>query len=202
LRDRLRIVGLVVAVPLLLAGPFHLHVYDEMRNGSLLGSTEHELLRESTFDGRLAKTPAVRQRLRDGLRDVPSIWGGMWARFPQHFEVRGPLLLVFAGASVAGLLGLALAGGRVLTTSGRAVGLVAAGLVGMTWVAMVVFWPFGSQGRFLLPAAMTALAGLVLGSAALLARNRPPHACVLASGGAWAVFLLCVDIMAMASTGP
>jgi hypothetical protein len=144
----------------------------------------------------------MRRRVRDGYDNRGEIWAGAFARYPQYFELTGALLQLLAVSSVAGLAGLVAFGRPALTSSGRVVAISAAALVLITWTLMVLFWPFGAQGRFLLPAGVTAFAGVVLGTGALLARLRAgPHSFVLGAG-AWSVLLLVINVMAMASAAP
>lgn len=196
---KLRFLGLAVAIPLLVAAPFHLRVMSELGDGHVLASSDHEALRSSTFDGVVSVMPPVGKRLQIAGNAAGDIWAGMWAWYPRFFELRGILRLVLVLLVATGIAGLLLSRGRVLGRTGQGIALGAIGAVGATWALMALTWPYGSQGRFLLPAGVTAFAGVLLGTAALLVRmGRVPHSIFVASG-CWSILLLFVNVMALAS---
>ena len=126
------------------------------------------------------------------------MWRSAWLWYARLVDLRGPMLLLLAGFSLAGAAGIVLPPGRALTPSGRVVSLLALGAVAFLWAGMYLRWPFVPQGRFLLPAGVTALAGIVLGTAALASRITRLRHPVLVASGLWCALLLGLNLWAAA----
>ena len=50
-REWLRRIGIAICIPIVLAGPFHLHVYQELGTGELMATATHMDLRMSSTQG-------------------------------------------------------------------------------------------------------------------------------------------------------
>ncbi|HEX5096618.1 MAG TPA: hypothetical protein VFX21_11415, partial [Acidimicrobiia bacterium] len=79
LRPRLRLLGVAVAIPVLLAGSFHLAIYDELDNGHLLPTVDNEQLNDSTYSGVLVAEPAAKSLVSRRVNQIPEVWMGVWA---------------------------------------------------------------------------------------------------------------------------
>lgn len=169
LRDRLRIVGVALALPVLLALPSHLGAYREMANGQLTVSATHEQLRESTFRGSFSPDPGLRRLFEIRRAEAEHIGREAWMGIERHAEAS---LWWGRWLTTTMLAGLALAGWARPPLE-RRVGWAAvtalAALV-LTWTAMGLQWPFAAQGRFLVPTGLVVLTIAVSGWAAALGR--------------------------------
>jgi hypothetical protein len=192
LRRGLRLTGAAVALVVLIAGSFHLHVYNELRNGHVLASVENAQLRFSTAAGAPKEDRSVKAAVRKGIEQATTVWSGLWASFAEKAHLGGFTTLLLAVAYGIGLLGIVI-GGRVFDPSGRAVALLAVAVGGVTWLAMALQWSYSQVGRFLLPTAVTVLCAVVLGTAAVIDRVRPSAASVSVAAGAWIVVLLALN---------
>jgi hypothetical protein len=200
LRVRLRLAGLAVALPLLLAGPVHLSIAQELRNGHVLASTDHDELARSTRFGAVSDLPPLADQVSTWEADFGATWRSTWASYLVYFEtLPAPWDLVLAGFCAIGLVGVVLRRPELLSSAGRGVGLLAVGCTLLTWVLMVS-WPY-RLGRFLLPAGVTALIAIVLGTGVVLQRLTKASGLWL-SAYAWIVVLGMLNVLALRSTGP
>ena len=203
LRTKLRLVGVAVALPVLFAGAFHLHVYNELQNRHILATADNEELAESTFQGRLRVAPPELTLLKKRVRQAPNVWMSSWAAIakppgPGYANLRGLWLWLLFLASAAGVVGLVVNTGTLLSTSGRLVGLAAVGVVLVTWVLGASQRLSALPGRFLLTAGIPALAAAILGGADLLRRLPRVKRPVLVAAGSWSLVLLAINIWAIA----
>jgi hypothetical protein len=203
MRMRLRLVGVAVAVPLLLAGPFHLHVYNELQNRHVLATVDNEQLSESTFQGQLRVTPGALTLVHRRINQVPDVWMSAWESFaksnpPNYVDLRGPWLLLLLSGCALGIAGLFLGAGRLLTSSGRLVGLAAVSAFLATWVLGVSQRLSSLPGRFLLTAGIPALAAAIAGCGDLLARSSRVKRPMLVAAGSWCIVLLGCNVWAIA----
>ena len=199
LRHRLRLIGVVIALPTLLAGSFHLYIYNQLGNRHLIPTSDQMQLLDSTFKGAIAPSRSLGATARTTARASSRVWSGVWVRFVDAVELEGAILVVLAGLVAVGTVGLVFAGRRVLTPAGRLVGVLALGAGAVTWAAMAIGW--SQSGRFLLPTAISALAAVVLGSAALVDRLTTAPRSVLLSASVWIVLLLGLNVWAVAGAG-
>jgi hypothetical protein len=202
LRTKFRLVGVAIALPILLAGAFHLHVYNELQNRHILATADNEQLAESTFQGRLRPPTPTLTLLKRAVHQAPSVWMSSWASVanppgPNYADLRGLWLWLLFLGSAAGVVELAVNTGTMVSTSGRFVGLAAAGTVLATWVLGASQRLSGLPGRFLLTAGIPALAAAILGGASLLRRLPRLKRPVLVAAGAWTVLLLGINIWAV-----
>ena len=124
-RHAFRLIGGALALAVLIAGAFHLHVYNELRNDHLLASVENEQLRFSTDAGAPKEARSLKAAVRKGIEQVTTVWSGLWASFAEHVHLGGLAALLLAGACSVGLLGLAI-GGRVFDRAGRMIAFISA----------------------------------------------------------------------------
>jgi hypothetical protein len=189
IRTKLRFVGVAVALPVLLAAPLHLHVYNELDNRHVLASADNEQLADSTFRGELRTTPPASTFVKQRVREIPTVWMTTWLWFATYAELRGVWLdLLFVGC-VAGATGIVLGRRRTFTPTGRWVALGALAAFILTWVVSAFQRYSDLPGRFLLPAGVTAFAAGILGCGELLARATRARRPVLLAAAMWAVLL-------------
>lgn len=197
-RTKARYLGLAIAIPVVLAGPFHLHVYNELDTGDLLPSETAVDLGDSTFQGQLPERPSFDRLLEVRNEQIPSVWMKTWLWFADYAELWGPPLWILLIGTLAGVVGLVVPGGEVLNRQGRVVALAAVGAFLATWAYIAYQWFYGGQhGRFLLPAGITALAGVVVGLGALLQRIPAVKNGPLIAAGLFGTFLLGLNVWAM-----
>jgi 4-amino-4-deoxy-L-arabinose transferase-like glycosyltransferase len=70
-RTRLRLIGTAVLIPAILAGWFHLHVYEELANGHVLAGRDHQELMRSTFTG-VPTRPG--KNLSTRFQELDAVW--------------------------------------------------------------------------------------------------------------------------------
>ncbi|MDQ1460362.1 MAG: hypothetical protein QOI08_1846 [Actinomycetota bacterium] len=203
LRAKLRLVGVAIALPVLLAGAFHLHVYNELQNRHMLATADNEQLAESTFQGHLRVATPTLSLLKKRVHQAPSVWMSSWASMakapgPNYADLRGLWLWLLFLGSAAGVVGLVVNTGTLMSTSGRFVGLAAVAVVLATWVLGAIQRLSGLPGRFLLTAGIPALAAAILGSADLLGCLSRVKRPVLVAAGSWSLILLAINIWAIA----
>ena len=198
-RVRLRLIGLALAIPVLLAAPVHLAIYNELRNDHVIASTDHDQMARSTFSARIPATPTLDDQISAWFDDAGFTWQSTFSSIQGYSELAEPWIWVFALLCVAGTAGLVLRRPELLTGSGRAIGLLAVGCTLGTWLLMVA-WPY-HLGRFLLPAAATALAAIILGSGVLLQRFVRARGFVIAVW-VWVALFGLLDVMAIVATAP
>jgi hypothetical protein len=217
LAHRARAIGVALAIPVLLAGPLFLYVYDELQNGQLLltGPDQFQLA-TSTYSGSVPPRPD--DLLRQRVDALPRTWDEFWQaivlylRFPDEAT---PALLALC---LVGLVGLALptrgppspvidltgadrtvldlaepGPPGALSTQGRVVAWLAVGAVVVTYLVMAAQWPFYPTGRYLLPAGIPALTALIAGTGTLAGRLRIPRPVLLAAAG-WGLGFLALDL--------
>ncbi len=203
LRAKLRLVGVAIALPVLLAGAFHLHGYNELQNRHILATADNEELAESTFQGRLRVAPPTLSLLNRRVHQAPNVWMSSWASLanspgPNYADLRGFWLWLLFLASAAGVVGLIVNTGTLLRTSGRFVGLAAVGVLLASWALGTTQRLSSFPGRFLLTAGIPALAAAILGGADLLRRLPRVKRPVLVAASSWSVVLLAINIWAIA----
>jgi hypothetical protein len=197
-RTRLRFIGVAVALPLLLAGAFHLHVYDELRNGHVLATIDNEQLAKSTFQGKLATTTSVDVQIKHRVKEVPNVWMSTWSWYTNYVELRGIWLWLLLVGCVGGLGGLLWSTGRIFSPSGRWIGILAVAAFFTDWFLIASQRLSDVAGRFLLPAGVIALVAVILGCADVLSRFARPRRPVIAASAAWAALLLGINLWAVA----
>ena len=193
IRERLRFVGVAVALPVLMAGSMYLAVYAELDNGSLLPATTSMELGDSTFFGVIPPSPPLSKVIDNRLHETPSFWMTTWQWFSRYASLRGPPLVLLLVLSLVGVIGLAVPGGR-LRRSGRIVGAAAVVAFVVTWASIAIQWHYGQQGRFILPAGVTALAVVITSTATLVDRIRRLRYGVELTAGLWGLLLLSLDV--------
>ncbi len=201
LRPRLRLLGVAVAIPVLLAGSFHLAIYDELDNGHLLPTVDNEQLNDSTYSGVLVAEPAAKSLVSRRVNQIPEVWMGVWAWYVTVVELHGIWLVLLALLCLTGLAGLMLPKALALDGSGRVIGLAAVAATAVVWVAMAAQWLVGQQGKFLLPVGFTALVALVIGTGEVLGRAAHLARPLLAGAAVWGMTLLVIDVWALARVG-
>ena len=197
LRPKLRMLGVAVAIPVLLAGSFHLAIYDELDNGHLLPTVDNEQLNDSTYTGVLVAKPGTKSLIVRRVHQIPAVWMGMWAWYVGLVELHGLWLVLLALLSVAGLAGLLLPKALALDGYGRVIGLAAVAATAIVWIAMAAQWLVGQQGKFLLPVGFTALVALVIGTGEVLGRATRLGRPLLAGAAVWGASLLVIDVWAL-----
>jgi hypothetical protein len=196
-RTQLRFIGVAVALPLLLAGGFHLHVYNELQNGHVFATIDNEQLAKSTFDGKLATAPSVEVRIKHRVDEVPNVWMTTWSWYVSYVELRGIWLWLLLLGCLGGLGGLLWPTGRIFSPSGRWIGIVAVAAFFTNWILLASQRLSDVAGRFLLPAGVIALAAVILGCADVLSRVARPRRPVIAASATWAAFLLGINLWAV-----
>jgi 4-amino-4-deoxy-L-arabinose transferase-like glycosyltransferase len=196
-RRSLRYLGVACALPLLMAGAFHLHVYNELRNDHLLASSDNQQLRFSTFEGRIRPDRSLKLAVGKGIGRIPDVWSGLWASFAVDVRLVGIPLLFLAAGALVGLVGL-LVMRRFFDPAGWVFAVLAVVLSLMTWAGMATQWSYSQEGRFVLPVAAVAMCAVVLGSAAVLERIVPARwNAVLVASGTWATVVVLIDLWAL-----
>jgi hypothetical protein len=196
-RTRLRFMGVAVALPVLLAGGFHLHVYNELQNGHVLATVDNEQLADSTFKGKLTTAASLEARVKRQVRQAPNVWMSTWDWYVDYVELRGIWLWLLLLGSLVGLGGLLWPTGHMVSTSGRWIGIVAVGTFLANWIVIASQRLTGVTGRFLLPAGVVAFAAVILGCADVLSRVGRVRRPAIAAAGAWAAFLLGLNLWAV-----
>jgi hypothetical protein len=197
LRPKLRMLGVAVAIPVLLAGSFHLVIYDELDNGHLLPTVDNEQLNDSTYTGELVAKPATKPLISRRIHQIPDVWMGAWAWYVGLVELHGIWLLLLAVLCATGLAGLLLPKALALDGHGRVIGLAAVGATAAVWIAMAAQWFVGQQGKFLLPVGFTALVAFVIGSGEVLGRVTRLGRPLLVGAAAWGTSMVVLDLWAL-----
>jgi len=197
-RTTYRFVGTAVAIPLLVAAPMHLHVYNELDNGHLLATVDNEQLALSTFEGDVRDVSMTAEFVRSRVRLVPTVWQSTWLSFEDYAELRGAWLGVLLGGVLAGVVGCFVRRSTIFARHGRVIAICAVAAVGITWAVGMFQRVSLLPGRFLLAAGVTALTGVILGNAVLVERLTGVRRPVLVSATAWAVFLAGLNVWGIA----
>lgn len=192
---RLRHAGLLVAIPLALAGWFHLATFRELGNGHLLAGADHLALLHATYHGAPQASTSDGLVLRR-LHDLPFLFTSYWG----WLMLFGELPLAYQA-----LLGLSVSAGAAgvvvgLTRSrgphpARHTGWLLASGPGVTlasYLALAAQPNLEIQGRLLLPHFLPCMLLLVAGWAVLLRRAglAEPRALEVAAAGFGALMLL------------
>lgn len=173
LRQILRRLGVVMCLTIVLAGPFHLHVYNELGTGEVMATATHLELRGSSSSG-LPRNPEPSFDLPDAFipEEMPLLWLSLWGWLPQHAELPKWHLKVLAALTLVGLIGglVGLRNSTLLDRRKRFLLALAPLAFALTY-AILLFQPdLRIQGRLLLPAGVGFLFFLVLGLAEWLTR--------------------------------
>jgi hypothetical protein len=198
LRPKLRMLGVAVALPVLIAGSFHLAIYHELDNGHILPTVDNEQLNDSTYEGKILPRPPAKTLVKHRVKQIPGIWMGMWAWYVSLVSLRGGWLLLLALMTGLGVVGLLVSPSGLLDRRGRLLGVLAVVGTCVVWISMAAQWLVGQQGKFMLPLAFPALLAIVAGTGALLARSTRLQRPMLIGAAAWGALLLGIDIWAAA----
>jgi hypothetical protein len=172
-REVFRRLGIAICIPLVLAGPFHLHVYDELGTGEWMATATHMDLRVSSTSG-IAAQPRLGLdelfKLRQTQRYL--IWMSTWGWVPFHGEVPSWLLTSLAWLCALGTAGTVYARRGLSPVVAR--GSLILGLAPLTVLVTLVILGTASaldvQGRLVLPAGVAAVVFVILGCASILRR--------------------------------
>ena len=193
IRERVRYLGVAVALPVLFSGGMYLAFYAELDNGSMLTATTSMEMGDSTFSGVIEPSPPMSRIVEVRLGETPTFWMSTWLWFSRFATLRGPPLRLLLVLSMVGVVGLAVPGGR-LRRSGRVVGAAAVAAFVITWASIASEWLYGQQGRFLLPAGVTALAAVITSTALLVDRIPPLRYGIVITAGVWAALLFSLNV--------
>ncbi|MFT4543187.1 MAG: hypothetical protein ACI841_005064 [Planctomycetota bacterium] len=194
IRQALRRVGVVISVPLLLAGPFHLHVYEELGTGELSPSTTHSELMLSTSSGVASEArPPLQDLIKLRARHLPFVWLSSWGWMTGYDELPkwylGLLPLLIGLAFFAELKAISY-GSTLFLRSARPL-LIAALTLVITLAILLWQWPLDVQGRLLWPTGIAALFLVIDGLARIIQyhRNCSRESALSSSAFLWAGWL-------------
>ncbi len=205
--ERLRLAGLVLATTVVLAGPFHLHVYRELGTGELLATKAHENLFSSTFRGVETVAPPPPSKMLDYRVDERHrVWRSLWGWLVGFGELPAWMLLALAWLAGLGVVGgglALLARSQLLLGSGLAI--LAFGLVStvVTYGILAAQWPLGIQGRLLMPSSVAALY-FSIGGLAWIASKLPrisSSAAVVFAASVWIALLAASNVLLLTTGG-
>jgi hypothetical protein len=196
IHERLRFLGVAVAIPVALSGSMYLAFYAELDNGSLLTATTSMEMGDSTFYGVIEPSPPMSRIIEVRIKETPTFWMSTWLWFSRYASLRGPPLRLLLVLCLVGVVGLAVPGGR-LRRSGRVIGAAAVAAFVVTWASIASEWLYGQQGRFLLPAGVTALAVVITSTATLVDRIPRLRYGIVLAAATWAVLLLSLNVWGM-----
>ncbi len=204
-RAAYRKLGIAVSLPLLLAGWFHLHVFQELATGEVMAAASIKELKESTYEGVLPPPrPAWGEVLRHRAAGLQGVWVTFWGWMFLHgslptWHIR--LLEALALVSCVGFFAILRRPPPMGIERRHLVflGLGPASMV-LTYLLIAMQWPATLQGRYLLTGAPLCVLFFVVGLARVARSGRwiSPERALAASAGLWAAVLLLGNALLLA----
>ena len=169
-----RQIGIALALPLLLAGPFYLHVFNLLDNGHILAEEEHVQLIHSTFRGVIPPpSPGLSVLLTRLPVELVFSWRSYWGWFVGYGELSPELLRSIFIAFVVSICGFIWFGRNAIKGSSddKVVFwscMLGLGVLFIILIADLVEWRIAGQGRIYMASLPLIIAMMMIGVGRIL----------------------------------
>jgi len=162
---KLRKFSLVLLLPALLGGLFHLSVISELANGNILAGGDHLQLMQSTFQG-VVVLPSTDGLLENRISALPFLWKSLWGWAVRFGELPNWYLTALFVLCVVALVSFVKNPKEVnLEIWQKAAMLLGFGMMGATYFALALQAGLAIQGRLLFAPSVLCMLLIIKGTA-------------------------------------